>query len=339
MRRKLAGFSAVGVGLALIGTTLGLSLFKRTQAMESLVGDFRPLVAKPSMDQLDRDLARIDRVVIEQDQKMKPLIAKAMSMTPEQYDAMIAERYPAVDETWSRLPTVLPKYQGLVDSLAAQRERFALTDSIPTKGIPATTMPWAMLGVGAFCIGLGMLTLTRRGVVGPGLAAGVGVVLLALPLALSFPHKAVEADALNRSLKPVVNQELVDEGKAAFGSLAAMGAELDALVAEFAAMFGFTPEQAQPLMAENFPEFTALVADFDATTGRFQSLIADVDANVGNYDLLKNLAFTPFVWLFLLAGLAMTLSGAMAFRLERTLARAVAPVVPGPADPVRSTPM
>jgi len=46
------------------------------------------------------------------------------------------------------LPTAIPTFDGLINTLDKQRPLFASADAIPTKSLPATTVPWALLGAG-----------------------------------------------------------------------------------------------------------------------------------------------------------------------------------------------
>ena len=321
MRRRAVAVVMVAIGVALIGLTLGANLFGRTKAHEGLTDDFRPLMDKTVLSRLRADVDGFQAAFTEFDKKGVPMLAGVQKTSPDEVRASIAKNYPTAGVVLAELPAALTEYTGLINTFEAQRDNFRSADAIPTKSVPSTVTPWVMLAFGVLAIGVGILML-RPGIVAPVVMVAMGLALLLGPLALSFPRKAVDADAVNAAFKPAITKELVAEAKQVFGSLDAMSSEMDSMIADIGKSMGLDPAQTKALMGAVLPKFTAMMADLPAKTGGFKELIGTLDGNIDNYYLLRNMAFQPFVWVFLLMGTAMTLAGAFVFKVERQLARA-----------------
>lgn len=333
MRRRIAAAVMVAMGLALIGLTVGMNLFARTQANEELSRGFKPLMGKAFLSQLRTDSDNFKAALTEFNEKAVPMLAGVQQTTPEAVRASIAKDYPAAWVVLDELPGTLTKYVGLIDMFETQRDNFESADAIPTKSVPSTAMPWAMVVLGVMVVGIGIL-MFRPGVAAPAGMLAMGLALLLGPLALSFPSKAVDADAVNAAFKPIITKELVADGKRILGSLDQMSTDMDLMIGELGQSMGLDPAQTSGLMADAFPTFTAMMSDLPTRTERYERLIGTVDENIDNYYLIRNMAFTPFVWVYLVIGIAMTLAGAFVFRLERVLARAArlaGASVPAPA--------
>lgn len=309
------------IGLALFGLTLGADLFARTKAHEGLTQDFRPLLSEKVLSPLKADVDGFQAAFAEFDNKAVPMLAGVQKTSPDEVRVSLAKNYPTAGVVLAELPAALAKYEGLVGVFEAQRDNFKMADAIPTKSAPSTVTPWFLLAFGIIAVGVGIV-MFRPGVVAPVVMVALGLALLLAPLALGFPRKAVAADAVNAAFKPVVTRELVAESKQIFGSLDAMSSEMGAMIADIGKSMGLDPAQTQALMKGVLPQFTAMMADLPSKTRGFKELIGTLDSNIDNYYMLRNMAFRPFVWAFLVMGTAMTLAGAFVFKLERGLARA-----------------
>jgi hypothetical protein len=84
-----------------------------------------------------------------------------------------------------------------VTPVAAQLEalhpQFASVDSLPLVGPPLTTIPWILVALGAGLIRLGVVIWRTRGRAPLICPAGLGLAMVVLPLALSYPRKASDA--------------------------------------------------------------------------------------------------------------------------------------------------
>ncbi|MEO6143813.1 MAG: hypothetical protein ABIP19_07535, partial [Dermatophilaceae bacterium] len=193
---KVAGVLIMLVGAGLVAMTLVANLFAVGPAFENLIGDFRPALTQKSIDTARADIAGLSAVQAEFTTKLAPALSQQLKMTPAQFDGFVTQNFPAVATGMGALPKVVPTFNGLIDTLDKQRPLFASADAIPTASLPATTVPWATLGAGVLVFLIGAATL-RSPKAGGAVAVVVGLLLVLLPLALSLPGKAADADQLN----------------------------------------------------------------------------------------------------------------------------------------------
>lgn len=331
MRRKIASFTAIGLGITLLSLTFGLAMFRRSSSMEHMMGAFRPWMTEQSLSSLQTDVKKFEAAGAEFDGKIMPLFAQMRGTTVGSLKVQLAKDYPAVATVTQGLSSTLPKYERLITTLDKERDHFASADAIPVSSVPATTLPWAMLGVGVAALGIGF-ALRRPGRGAPVAMVVLGSLLLLAPLAMAFPHKAVGADALNATFKKVLDRKVIAEGKGLFKELQPMVAEFGVILPGLAHDLGMPPQQVQALFDKQFPVFTSAIDTIPQKAPRFERLIADIEGNLNNYDDVKNLQFTPFVWLFLLGGLGTALSGLSALRFEQALVKVAANARVVPSD-------
>jgi hypothetical protein len=207
------------------------------------------------------------------------------------------------------MPTVVPRFNGLVTTIDQQRPYFASADAIPTKNLPATTLPWALLAAGIVVVGVGiyMWFAPRIGAV---VALVVGGVLVAAPLLMSLPQKAADADQLNANLKPVYTQSLITQSTAALATMSAMGVQMQTqMLPDLATQLNMSPAQLQSLFAQNFPATTAALGTLPTTVNRFQGLVGTFRAHLSDYNTLKPVSLVPIVWVTIGGGIALMLLG------------------------------
>lgn len=331
MRRTFASITAITLGITLLGLTFGLALFRRSASMEAVTDGFRPWMTEQSIKTLQSDIKEFDAAGEEFEGKLLPLFAQIRGTSVDQLRVGLEKEYPAVATATKGFSSTIPQFDNLITKLGAQRDNFASTDAIPVASVPATTLPWAMAALGITALVIGV-ALRKPGRGAPVAMLALGSVLLIAPLAMAFPSKAVDADALNAEFKTMLDREVIAEGKQMFQGLEPMVAEFDVIAPGLARDMGMQPEQVQALFAQQFPRFTSMIDSIPEKSPRFERLITDIDSNLDNYDDVKNLQFTPFVWVFLLGGLGVALSGLSALSFERALVKAAARARVAPSD-------
>jgi hypothetical protein len=298
------------VGAGLVATTLISNLFAVGPAFENLITDFRPTLTQQSIDTARVDIASLSAVQTEFTTKLVPALSQQLKMTPVQFNGYVSQNFPAVAAGMGALPTAVPAFNGLINILDQQRPLFASADAIPTKSLPATTVPWALFGAGLliFLIGLAMLRSPKAG----GAAALVlGLLVVALSIFLSLPSKSADADKLNANLKPVYTQALVDNSKASLATIGAMGAEMQTkMLPALATQLKMSPAQLQAFLAGNFPATANALQTMPASMERFNGLVTVFDKNLGNYNTLKPVGLARIVTIMMLAGGLTALFGA-----------------------------
>src|SRR5262249_36739765 len=119
-----------------------------------------------------------------------PRFAHDLGLTDAQFQALLRRDYSAVAAGVAEVPRI----QAFIDPLLAKVDalpgnKFEPIYDLPIKSLPATSMPWLMLGSGLLLVGLGIAVIRRPGrrtivaLVAAGLAFGV------VPLALSLPSR------------------------------------------------------------------------------------------------------------------------------------------------------
>jgi hypothetical protein len=314
---RLAAGLMVLIGLGFVVLTLAANLFHVGPAFDRLTDGFRPIMTQQAIQTDRQDLTMLSSAGTEIQTKMLPALAQQLHMTPAQLQSMMASNYPMVTAGLQAIPTITPTFNGLVNTLDAQRPYFAAADAIPTKSIPATSVPWALFGVGLVSIGFGVMVWFRPRN-GAWIALAVGAVLIAGPLSLNMVHKASYADTLNSNLKPVYTQQLITQASGAVSTLSGMGTEMtERMVPDLAKQLQMQPAQFQSLLTQNFPATAAALNGLPASLGRFQNLVATFDQHLGDYKTLKPVSFEPIVWSMVGGGIALFLLGGAGVLITR----------------------
>lgn len=299
---KAAAVLVMLMGTGLIAITLISNLFAVGPAFENLIVDFRPALTQSSIDTARADIAGLSAVQSEFTTKLAPALSQQLKMTPTQFNEFVSQNFPSVAAGMSALPTVVPTFNGLINTLDEQRPLFASADAIPTKDLPATTVPWAMFGAGllVFLIGFLMLRSPKAGGVA---AIVVGLLLLLAPVALSLPSKAADADQLNANLKPVYTQALVTNATGALATIGAMGNEMQTkMLPALATQLKMTPEQLQAFLGSNFPATAQALQTMPASMERFNRLVKVFDKNLANYNILKPVGLAKLISILMVVG-------------------------------------
>lgn len=307
--RKVVAVLVIALGAVMIIMTAANNLFKVGPSFESLMGDFRPHLTNSSIATSRSDIAGLSAAGTEMQTKMIPAMAQQLGMTTSQFSAFLAQSYPQVNAGLTSLPQITTTFDGLVTTLDQQRPLFRSADAIPTKSVPATTLPWTLAGAGLVLMLVGGLLWTRPRM-GATIAVVLGALMVAVPLALSLPQKASDADQLNSNLKPVYTAALITQSQTALTTVTQMGTQLQTdLLPALATQLKMTPTQLQQFLGQNFPATAAALANLPAALPRFQSLLTAFDSNLGNYNTLKPVSFVPIIWTTMGLGLLTAIGG------------------------------
>jgi hypothetical protein len=296
----------------------------KTQGVDNLTNSFRPAFKPAALTQTKADMATVQAMSDELRAKTLPAVAGALKMTPAQLQAFIAQNFPAVNKGVSQLDTVLPYFSNLIAGLDAQAPNFRKADAIPTKNLPATTVPYIFLLPGLLLAGLSVLgwvlssTAARRAVWGCG---AVGLVLIVAPLVLTVPAKAQAVDNLTNAFRPVFTAQGAATTRANMDTVQNMSDELQAkMLPALAGALQMTPAQLQAFIGQNFPAVAKGVSQLNVILPRFQGLVKGIEGNVGTFKKAdsiptKGTPTTLLHWLFVLPGIALVLTAGVALFL------------------------
>jgi hypothetical protein len=310
-QRRTAGVPVGAVGATFIAVVIVNHLFSVGPAFDRMTGGFRPVMTPAATAQLRADLNGLSAVSTEFGTKGVPMLSQALAMSPEQFQAFIGQRYPAVGSGMRQLPTIVTQFEGVIGTLQAEQDRFAAADAIPASSLPATTVPWGLLAAGIILLVLGVGVAIRPVRRLAALAAAFGALLVIVSVAFQLPGKASAADTMNRHLKPVYTAQMVAGAKAALGTVGAMGQEMQGeMLPALGQQLGMDDAQLQSFFRQNLPATAAAMTAMPQALARFQSVVRTFDGHLPDYDTLKPVAFVPIVWTMIAGGIVAILAGA-----------------------------
>ena len=301
MKRRVPSLLIGGIGVVLILMTFIANLFWAGPAFERVTDAFRPEMQATQLSQLRRDVNGLAAVQSEFTTKAVPQLAAAAGMSPQQFSALLTSQYPAVAAGLGAVPQVTGQFTGVLNVLDAEATRFHRADAIPTKSLPATTVPWGLAGAGLLCIAVAVVLPRRRGAVA---AVALGLILVVAPLAMMLPRKADAADTMNSHLKTVYTAQLVSGARQSLTGMQAMGTELQTkLLPGLATMLHQSPAQLNGYLAANFPAVATNLASMPAALDRFDRLVNAFDRELADYNTAKKTSLVPLVWILMAGGL------------------------------------
>jgi hypothetical protein len=329
--RKLVATVAVVCGLGLVVLPVALSLFDRAPAGERITNRFRSTLSGQGLHGLSANFATMGAMVDQLIDQTSPQLARELHMSPAQYDAFVAREFPAVAAGIKGIPPLVAFVTPVAAQLEALHPQFASVDSLPFLGLPLTTVPWILLAMGAALIGLGVLVWRTRGRLPLICAAGVGLAMIVLPLALSYPRKASDAT------------KVAAVGKVALSAKAATGAQtanrlIDGTVTQvktemipaLAQRLRVTEAAFEQTLATDYPAVAKGLAAWPAIKPGAVELVRRQTASVEDAATLNGLDFTPLPWYITGPGIALLLTGGIALAVQGR-SKATWSAVPGVA--------
>ena len=153
-----------GLGVAVVATTLLLSVPTKTTAVDDLTAAFRPVFTEQGAEQARGYLGTLEAMQQQLTTEALPGVAAMLGVTPEELGATLAADVPTVAAGLEQLPAVLARTDALVTTVEANIDNFELADSIPSGGLPTTAVTWQLLlpsGV-LLVLGIAGAVATRR---------------------------------------------------------------------------------------------------------------------------------------------------------------------------------
>ncbi len=308
--RRLAAGLMVLIGGTFIAITLIANLFSVGPAFDRLTDGFRPIMTQDAITTAQQNVQGLSAAGTEIQTQLLPALSQQLNMTPAQLQQFMAANYPDVTTGLSQIKPIAASFTGLLANLDRTQPLFVSADAIPTKDIPATSVPWSLLAVGIIALGLGVLVWFSPRARAPIIATVVGAALIALPLSMNMVHKASNADQMNANLKPMYNQTLIDNANGALKTLDAMGTQLQQqMLPQLAAQLHMTSTQVQAMLQQVAPKTAALLGGFDVTMAQFDNMVAQFDNHLSDYKTLKPVSFEPIVWSMIIGGSLLFLLG------------------------------
>ena len=315
--RRVAGAIVAVVGVVLLISTFANNLFQVGPDFEEMIDDFRPMLAEESIATAQADLAMLGGVAAEFETAIVPALSEQLGKSADEFMTFTATNFPAVATGVEALPGIVPTFNGLVDTLDQQRDLFDSADQIPTKDLPATTVPWGLLFAGLALVGAGAMLL-RPGRTGLFLTGGLGVLIVVVTLILTLIPKAADADDLNENLEPIYTAELVAQANGALETVGAMGTQMQTeMLPALAQQLGLSGEELNGFLGDNFPATAQALGTLPDAMSRFDGLVSTFENNLANYDTIKPVAFSPIIFTLLFAGIIAVLAAGAVWWTDR----------------------
>ena len=309
MQRRIASLTLITVGVALIAGTFAFQMFSRAPAFEKMTTDFSRNVTPATVAALQTNVTDLRAAGTELGTKGIPALAALLKLSPEQFQALAAQQFPALAGAVQQIPQTAAGFDKLLGVIASQDAHLRSAVAIPSKGISTTVVPWLILGSGIVALALGLKAGVRWTSM---IAVALGALMIIGIFAFSLPSKTSDSDALNKAMKPFFTQQQIDASRAAMTSLNATSRELiDKVLPAIAAAQRVPATQLTTQFAGQFPALTRAIISLPDATDKVTALTAVFQRNLSNFAKVEPFHFEAATWIVVAAGLLVMLGGAL----------------------------
>jgi hypothetical protein len=197
--RRTAALAAVLAGVVIAAVPFVFGLAGNVNGGERVTDRFRAAMTTDGLRLLDVNFKKSTDMSAQFFGETLPDVRRALHETPAQFDARLRRDYPAITEAGETVPPVVALVKPRIPFLVSLDDDFSEVDSLPFLGLPISSVPWILLGLGVGVAGLGAFVLARPSRAGVALIAAAGLGLAAVPLAMDAPGKADAAVNLDRA--------------------------------------------------------------------------------------------------------------------------------------------
>ncbi|MEY2474928.1 MAG: hypothetical protein QOG87_243 [Actinomycetota bacterium] len=317
-RRLVFGVALVS-GAALLVVGFARSTVDAGTAGDRLVTAATPVLTDAGLQQLRTELTDLIDVGDAFATSGVSTLARLSGQDEPAFMAVLEDTTPAVVEGLRQLPAIEKQADGIVTNLERRQGQFESAAALPGAGLTLEQGALAGLALGALLVVVGLvgLLLPRRSLAIALLATGVAMVVG--PLALGFPTKTADTDALLDSLRPFS----VEKVEARRTSLATVTALLDGLdnrvVPAVAQSANTTPDAVRAALADADPDLSAAaLARADEAMDHFAFLVRFSGTIQPLLVQTTELPARASMWMMVLPGAALTAAGVVSLAAWRS---------------------
>jgi hypothetical protein len=315
--RRYAAIAAIVLGLGLIVVTPALSLFSGAPAGERILNRFTPVLSRGGIAQLRHDFANVEAMSNQFFGTTVPDLRRQLGMTPRQFDTYVAIHYPAVATAARDIPPAVKFVAPTIPLISGSHDDFETAKTLPAFGLPPRSAPWALVGIGAALALLGGVALWRPSRLTTAALAAAGVALIAVPLALSIPHKANAGTHLGDVGRITLSDEAHTTALRTMRESDALVTEVDtSLIPALAARAHVTPAAETAAIAHSYPAVARVLADWPGLRHRGFALVQIMGESTRDYKRVDAVPVGVLPWLLIGPGIVLTLLGGLALRGE-----------------------
>jgi hypothetical protein len=316
--RRIVATIAVVCGVGLIVLPFALSLFDRAPAGQRVTDRFRQTMSARGLHDLATNFATMNGLVDQFIHETSPQLARKLRMTPRQYDAYVRQNFPAVAAGVAGIPPLVAFVTPVAAQLEALHPQFAAIDSLPFFGLPLTTIPWILLALGIVLIGLGGVILRTSGPPSLVAAAVLGLAMLVVPLALSYPRKASDAAKVVAVGRGALSRKAADGAQTANKLIDGMVTEVDTkMVPALAHRLNVSSAALEASIASNYPAVAKGLAAWSSIKPGAVELVRRQVASVPDGSKMNGLNFKALPWYIMAPGIALLVAAACALASDR----------------------
>jgi hypothetical protein len=301
MSRAVAAL-ALAFGLWLLTFPVTLSLFARTDAAEKVTNEFRPVLSRAGVTQLDRNYATIRGLGTQFIGGLRPALARELGMSPAAFDRYVARHFPATARGVRELPGAV----ALVDPVIPQLNRisasgdFARVDALPGLGLPVNSLPWIVLGLGVLVSGVAVVALASGSRATLAAVLVVCAAIVAGAFAFSLPAKFGATSRVVAIGRVALSQRAADTATSTVATVDAMVREVRTrLVPALAARLGVAPSAVVARIATAYPAVARGLARWPSIRPGAADLAARQRATVAAFRTGDGLPFRTLPWLII----------------------------------------
>jgi hypothetical protein len=316
--RRVAGLAAVVAGIAIAVSPFAFSLAGNAAGGERVTDRFRATLSTQGLHNLQGGFNTVAAMGGEFFGRVLPDTRRALHQSPAQFQAGLNRRFPAIAEAQREVPPVVALVQPRIPVLVGLDDDFKKVDSLPFLGLPISSVPWILLGLGIGVAGLGVLVVARPTRAGAALVAVAGLGLVVVPLAVSAPDKADAAVNLDRAGQFVFSPKIAPVALATAGRVDRLIAEVETkFIPQAAATLHESPAALKAQIARRYPAVGRGLAAWPSIRPTAYDLPRKQIASERDFANLDGIDFRAMPWTVIAPGVLMLLLGGAALVLSR----------------------
>lgn len=283
--------AALVVGIGLILAPVAFQMFSRAPLGGTMIDDFEPYMVEAKIDTFRGYMDKIDAAVVEAAEARASMIENGASS-----EAEFATQYVSVQQLTDEWATINTDMTDLLDRMDANMDNYAAVAALP----PFPMFPWFFVLPGLMVAGIAASILWSMHKDRPHrrrlwALAGVGVAIMAAPVAFQMFTRAPMGRDMIDSFRPMMTRERVQNVQGYFVTLG--GGEGQMRVALTPAYVEAGGDSA------DLPAITEFSAQWPTIVKDFNPMIATMGDNVDNFQAVDALpSFALFPWFFLVPG-------------------------------------
>jgi hypothetical protein len=313
---RLAAVTAIVAGIVIAITPFAFSLVGNANGGERITDRFRFTLSDEGLVQLQSGFKTTVGMGNQFFGQTLPDVRRELHQSPAVFRADLRRNYPAIVTAQAQVPPVVALVTPKLPGLVALHSDFQKVDSLPFLGLPISSIPWLLIGIGIVVGGLGLIVLARPSRAGAALVAAAGLALIAVPLVVSAFDKTDAAVNLDKAGSFVFAPQITAAALATTQRIDNLVKEVEAkFIPRTAAQLHESPARLKAQIAARYPAVGRGLAAWPSIGPRALKQSHDQVASVKDYADLHGIHFRALPWTVIGPGIAMLLAGLVAVAL------------------------